>query len=151
MNERELADYLDARRGDVSTWSTRPVGANVRKGRQVVFSLRLPAQELEDLRLQAEQDGVTVSDLIRWALLTRTGYSPNAVTYSLFVPCEGTANRGIIAIDARQPANTRGARTFDWLMGPLQRYTCQSNPRPAAAQASAGTATRASSAPGRII
>ena len=149
MNERELADYLDARRGDVSTWSTRPVRANVRKSRQVVFSLRLPADELEKLRLEAQQNAGTVSELIRWALLARTGYSPNAVTYSLFVPCEKTLNRPPITIEARQGAQTRGMRAFDWFMGNPQNYTSQSNPRPAAAPASAGTATRASSAPAR--
>ncbi len=65
MNERELASYFEARRGDTSTWSATPIKATVRRGDSVVFSLRLRPEELEALRTIAEQFDITVSDLIR--------------------------------------------------------------------------------------
>jgi hypothetical protein len=67
MSDKELVEYFEQRRGDVSGWSEKPVEATTRRG-SVVFSLRLPARELENLRRQAAEDGTSVSELIRWAV-----------------------------------------------------------------------------------
>lgn len=68
MNEAELIKYFEDRRGDVSTWSDTPVDAAVQPSRSAVFSLRIPAEELDALRQRADEEGTTVSDLIRWSI-----------------------------------------------------------------------------------
>ena len=69
MREQELVEYFERRRGDTSTWG-KPVKAAVSKGGSVVFSLRLAPEELEHLRQIADEQGRSVSDLIRSAALT---------------------------------------------------------------------------------
>ena len=69
MNERELAEFYEERRGDMSLWADKPSKANVRRGGTVVFSLRFGRQELELLRKRAEAESITVSELIRRAAM----------------------------------------------------------------------------------
>ena len=69
-DEKGLREMLDARRGDVSLYESKPVKAKVSAaGGSVVFSLRFSPSELEDLRLQAEARGLTLSEMIRKAAL----------------------------------------------------------------------------------
>lgn len=78
MNESELANYFEARRGDTSAWSSNPIKATVRRGNSVVFSLRLRPDELDALRTIAETYEISVSDLIRSSmadLLSESGSS----------------------------------------------------------------------------
>lgn len=78
MNEEELAQWFENRRGDTSLWSDAPVKATVRRGGSVVFSLRFTPKELELLRERAQQAGTTISELIRSAAL-RCGAAPSGV------------------------------------------------------------------------
>lgn len=64
MNERELADEFDRSRGDISLWSTTPSQADVRTG-TVVFSVRFSREELKLLRERAQQEEISVSQLVR--------------------------------------------------------------------------------------
>jgi hypothetical protein len=69
-HEEELREMLDARRGDVSIYESKPVRAKISSsGGSIVFSLRFSPSELEDLRLQAEARGITLSEMIRKAAL----------------------------------------------------------------------------------
>jgi hypothetical protein len=65
MNEEELAQWFEKRRGDTSLWSEAPVKANVGRGGSVVFSVRFSPDELVLLRRRAQEWGTTISDLIR--------------------------------------------------------------------------------------
>lgn len=69
-DEKALRQMLDARRDDMSLYASKPVRAKIGTAAgSVVFSLRFSPSELEDLRLQAEVRGVTLSELIRRAAL----------------------------------------------------------------------------------
>lgn len=61
---------LEEHRGDVSLYSSKPVplrrGA---AGGSVVFSLRFSLSELEELRVQADARGLTLSEMIRRSAL----------------------------------------------------------------------------------
>ena len=65
MTDEELARYYEERRDDDSLWSEKPVPVKVRKDVGTLFSLRLPAEELEMLRQEADKKGTTVSALLR--------------------------------------------------------------------------------------
>ena len=70
MNEKELQKFYDNKQEDLSLWQDEPVSAQVGKGEgSVVFSLRFSPSELQDLRLQAEAKGMTLSEMIRRAAL----------------------------------------------------------------------------------
>ena len=86
MNDDELAQWFENRRGDTSLWSDAPVKATVRRGGTVVFSLRFAPEELELLRQRAEQAETTISELIRSAALRCAGV-PSGV-YSLTIDRE---------------------------------------------------------------
>lgn len=83
MNEKELAQWFERRRGDTSLWSETPAKADVRRGGTTVFSVRFSPEELDALRERAEQWGTTISGLIRSAALEAVG-SPSQV-YALTV------------------------------------------------------------------
>lgn len=65
MSEEERARYYEERRDDDSLWSETPVPVRIRKDVGTLFSLRLPAEELETLRQEADKKGTTVSALLR--------------------------------------------------------------------------------------
>ena len=69
MNEKELAEWFERRRGDTSLWSETPAKADVRRGGSTVFSLRFSPEELALLRRRAEEWSTTISHLIRSAAL----------------------------------------------------------------------------------
>lgn len=70
-SDRALALSLEKRRGKMSTWSKTPSKAKVRRGAGVGFSIRFSPEELEQLRRQAGEQGVTLSEYIRQAALSR--------------------------------------------------------------------------------
>jgi len=63
-----LAKKYEPHRGDVSGWSAEAVPAKVTTSGTVLFSVRLPVEELEAMRRAAVSYGVTVSDLVRSAV-----------------------------------------------------------------------------------
>lgn len=65
MSEEELRRYYRERSGDESLWAETPTRARVRRDRGALFSLRLPTEELESLRQEAERSDTTVSALLR--------------------------------------------------------------------------------------
>jgi hypothetical protein len=67
-SEKSLADEIQKRKGDTSGWSKGPANVALRKGDGVVFSLRLSADELEEIRDRARAGRISVSELIRRAL-----------------------------------------------------------------------------------
>lgn len=67
-SQKSLADEIQKRKGDTSGWSNGPASVAFRKGDGVVFSLRLSADELEEIRDRARARGMSVSELIRRAL-----------------------------------------------------------------------------------
>src|SRR5437016_3037081 len=69
-NERALRQVLEKHRGDVSLYSSKAVKPRTSGASgSVVFSLRFSPGELEDLRVQAEARGITLSEMIRKAAL----------------------------------------------------------------------------------
>jgi hypothetical protein len=72
MNEEQLAEFFERRRGDTSHWSDLPVKANIRRRGSVVFSVRFSPEELLLLRDLAREIGTTISGLIRSAALEAT-------------------------------------------------------------------------------
>ena len=69
-DEKALREMLDKRRDDLSLYASKPVRAKIGTATgSVVFSLRFSPSELEDLRLQAEARGMTLSEIIRKAAL----------------------------------------------------------------------------------
>lgn len=83
MNEEELAQWFEKRRGDTSLWSDAPAKANVRRGGSVVFSVRFSPEELLLLRGRAEEWGTTISQLIRSASLQAIGRPSRVCTVTL--------------------------------------------------------------------
>lgn len=69
MNEDQLAEFFERRRGDTSHWSNVPVRANIRRRGSVVFSVRFSPEELLLLRDRSQEAGTTISGLIRSAAL----------------------------------------------------------------------------------
>jgi hypothetical protein len=124
MNDDELAQWFENRRGDTSLWSDAPVKATVRRGGTVVFSLRFSPQELELLRQRAEQAGSTISDLIRSAALRCAG-APSGV-YGLTIDQEFAPQSPWVfavatcsASDAEAPVSIRQVReqSVDYVFG----------------------------------
>lgn len=72
------AAFYENRRGDISPWSAEPVPARVASSGSVVVSIRLAIGELEAVRRAAAHYGMTLSDLVRTAIL-RTIYAPPAM------------------------------------------------------------------------
>lgn len=71
MNEKELADFYEERRGDVSLWDTSR-RIRVRRGSpSTVFTLRLAPEEIEQLYRAAGAQGETMSEFIRRAAIDR--------------------------------------------------------------------------------
>ena len=64
-DDQEQQRYYQQERGNESIWSEIPAQVRPRKGSSVLFSLRLPAAELELLRQEAERRDTTVSTLLR--------------------------------------------------------------------------------------
>ncbi|MFQ5879556.1 MAG: DUF6290 family protein [Dehalococcoidia bacterium] len=77
--EKELAQLFEERRGDMSLWAEKPTRAKVRKGGSVVFSIRFTPDELEMLRRRADVQGITVSELIRQAVLESMAEPPQTI------------------------------------------------------------------------
>jgi len=68
-DEGALRAMLEAHRGDLSLYERRPEEVKLSSGGSIVFSLRFSRTELEDLRLQAEARGMSLSEMIRKAAL----------------------------------------------------------------------------------
>ena len=85
LTDEELARYYQERRDDESLWSQTPAPVTIRKEGGTLFSLRLPADELEVFRQQAEKRGTTVSALLRDGarLLLQQDDQPGTIRYSL--------------------------------------------------------------------
>jgi len=99
-NERELAKYFEQRKGDASTWPKDATKAQVANEKNVVFSLRLPAEELETLRLLASWRKTSVSDLIRSAIADCIFARRLAPTPANVVLISGEAIAGYSRLDA---------------------------------------------------
>ncbi|MGB8413419.1 MAG: hypothetical protein WCE23_11395 [Candidatus Binatus sp.] len=69
VTERELAAEIQRHRGDISTWSKRCTPAENTKEPAVVFSVRFSPSELDGIRKQADDLGLTVASVIRGAVL----------------------------------------------------------------------------------
>lgn len=67
--DRNLADYFQAHRGDEEEWSEEADTAPPDREPSSVYSLRLRASDLAELRKAAVVRGVSLSELIRTAAL----------------------------------------------------------------------------------
>lgn len=65
VTKKSIADKIQRRKGDVSGWARGPADLTFRKSDSVVFSLRLTADELEEIRDRARAQGMGVSELVR--------------------------------------------------------------------------------------
>jgi len=124
MNEDELAEFFERRRGDTSLWSEKPVKANVRRGGSVVFSVRFSPEELLLLRDRAQEAGTTISRLIRSAAL-EAALCPSIV-YTLTIdqplvplsPCGGLAVNSTFSHNgAAQPIQQPGQPPGSYVFG----------------------------------
>jgi hypothetical protein len=68
--QRQLAAELERHKGDVSTWSKRPVRARISNTPGVLFSVRLGADELDELRRRAAALNMSSSEFVRRLLST---------------------------------------------------------------------------------
>jgi hypothetical protein len=72
MNEEELAQFYEERRGDTTLWEKKPRRIRARRGgASTVFTLRLAPEELEALFEAANRQDETLSDFIRKGALER--------------------------------------------------------------------------------
>lgn len=69
--ESELADELDAGRGDESQWSATEAKIQVRPQTSQVVSFRMPTDEFLALTREAQRIGVSLADYIRGAIALR--------------------------------------------------------------------------------
>jgi uncharacterized protein (DUF1778 family) len=71
MTEAELAQFYEARKGDLSLWKKEPRPIRRRRGQgpSTSFAVRLTPAEIKELQAAAEATGKTVSDFIRTAAL----------------------------------------------------------------------------------
>ena len=78
--EKRLAEELYARRDEEGEWSEKPEKLAVSRPPSVVYSVRFNRSELEELRAAAKARGMTLSELIRRAVLAhvREADVPNA-------------------------------------------------------------------------
>ena len=78
--EKRLAEELYARRDEEGEWSDKPQKLAVSRPPSVVYSVRFNRSELEELRIAAKARGMTLSELIRRAVLAhvREADVPNA-------------------------------------------------------------------------
>ena len=78
--EKRLAEELYARRDEEGEWSDKPEKLAVSRPPSVVYSVRFNRSELEELRVAAKARGMTLSELIRRAVLAhvREADVPNA-------------------------------------------------------------------------
>jgi uncharacterized protein (DUF1778 family) len=67
MTEEELADFYQARKGDLSLWERESLKRGSRRGTgpTTSFAVRLTADELDELQAAAKEQGTTLSDFIR--------------------------------------------------------------------------------------
>jgi hypothetical protein len=63
------AAFYESQRGSVSAWAKDPVPAKVAPSGSVVISIRLAVGEIEAVRRAAAAYGVTVTNLVRGAIL----------------------------------------------------------------------------------
>ena len=86
MTERELAEYYDSHRGDVSIWQPEAVPARTprRGGPSIVISVRFNREELRQLKQSAGGEAVTLSEFIRQAALERASTTATAVRTRMF-------------------------------------------------------------------
>jgi uncharacterized protein (DUF1778 family) len=81
MTEEELAQFYQARKGDVTLWQQSPLRLRNRRGRgpSTSFAVRLSPEELEELQGAAMSQAVTLSEFIRASSLAaaRTGVGEN--------------------------------------------------------------------------
>jgi hypothetical protein len=68
--ESEAARYHEAHRDDPNEWEETGEVVTPQPTGMVVYSLRLPAAELDALKTDAQARGATVSELIRGAIRT---------------------------------------------------------------------------------
>lgn len=75
VTERDLAAEIQRHRGDISTWSKRATPADEdKKETGIVFSVRFSPTELDGIRKQADDMGVTVASVIRGAVLDHSAF-----------------------------------------------------------------------------
>lgn len=83
MTEKELAAEIHRHRGDTSTWSKRSIPAEEQKQEPaVVFSVRFTPNELDGIRRQADALGVTVSSIIRHAVVEHSSMQTAVFDFS---------------------------------------------------------------------
>ncbi len=68
-----MARYFDERQGDLSLWADKPTPSKVRKGGTIIISLRISNGELELLQSRAQEEGLSLSGLIRRTALRGVG------------------------------------------------------------------------------
>lgn len=90
-NDPRSAAFYESRRGDMSMWSSEPVHAKVETTGSVVVSIRMGVGEVEAVRRAASDYGMTVSDLVRSAIL-QTIHSPPPITVG-----PGAFTRSVVA------------------------------------------------------
>jgi len=76
-SERELAEELDATRGDEGEWSEEAVKVEVKSPSTQVVSLRVPSEEFGQLMKAVDETGESLSKYIRGALDLRLHVGPN--------------------------------------------------------------------------
>jgi hypothetical protein len=109
LNEEELVEFFERRRGDMSLWSDTPSRVDTRRGGTVVFSVRFSRDELALLKGWAETQGRTLSELIRRAVLecATEGRSPYAVTIDRWFRAFGQSSYSLDVLDKTMARRAR--------------------------------------------
>jgi hypothetical protein len=104
----DRAAFYEATRGDSAQWSAKAVKAKVRRPGSIVFSIRFSKDELEEVRVKAESEGLKVSEFIRRATLEYP-VAGAAASFRILGP-EQTREPSAWAIwDVGSPSGTRSA------------------------------------------
>jgi hypothetical protein len=89
-SEKALAAQLKRERGRTEHWSKKPVKVAVKKPVGAMFSMRLSAAELGELRRRASQQGLGISEYIRKRALSDEPTAVNLVSNTASFYASGT-------------------------------------------------------------
>lgn len=98
MAERDMARYFDERQGDLSLWADKPTPSKVRKGGTIIISLRISKGELELLQSRAQEEGLSLSGLIRRTALRGVGAAASSACSVFDLESRAAGNFAVSAI-----------------------------------------------------
>jgi hypothetical protein len=101
---------IQKQKGTTKNWSKGPAPLQFRKGSGVVFSLRLPTEELEEIRDLASRGGLSVSEFIRQRILPKP-HIARVGTLTLDIPLSNLMSfKNETSVNSPPPSGVGGLR-----------------------------------------